>query len=210
MKEIRSGLFKVLEIHWVYDLFQDFVGANKWRSNWINEQINPFLRPDSMVLDVGCGTGEIILYLNPVKKYLGVDRNAGYIKKALNRLNNKNIFFKCLDLNDNKCKVELNGEWDAILMVGLLHHMSDEEGENLIKVLTELMNINTTLFILEPIYTNRQSKLSRYIVSKDRGRNVRELSGYLRLLQDFSEIKHEIDLHPIRIPYAGVMFQCKL
>lgn len=210
MKEIRSGLLKVLEIHWVYDLFQDLVGANKWRSNWINEKVNPFLSPNSMVLDVGCGTGEIILYLSPVKKYLGVDRNAGYINKALNRFINKNISFKCLDLNDDKSKVELNGEWDAILMVGLLHHMSDEEGENLIKVLTKLMNRNTTLFILEPIYTDKQSKVSRYIVSKDRGRNVRELSGYLSLLQGFSEIKYEVDLHPIRIPYAGVMFQCKL
>jgi hypothetical protein len=54
-----------------------------------------------------------------------------------------------------------------------------------------------------------QSRLARFVVSSDRGRNVRTSEEYLRLCrQVFEDVRPFVDPDPIRIPYTGIVISC--
>jgi len=73
------------------------------------------------VLDVGCGDGALIAYLNDgSKKLLGIDNEKSCIEKANSRYNTENTVFMCLGFED----LAVDQKFDAITFVASLHHMN--------------------------------------------------------------------------------------
>jgi 2-polyprenyl-3-methyl-5-hydroxy-6-metoxy-1,4-benzoquinol methylase len=94
------------------------------------------LRGKRRILDVGCGFGLFGCYFSamyPEIKYCGYDLDAGRVeqaKRAAAQLGLNNVEFNWGDARDLK----LEDEYDAILMVDLLHHINDEAKSNLLEI----------------------------------------------------------------------------
>ena len=103
-----------------------------WRWNWLaaysfcTGQKPP--SQDIRILDAGCGTGvgtEYLVHLNPHASVVGIDLSAGALQVAQERCNRSGanrVEFHHLSLYDAQ---ELEGEFDLINCVGVLHHLPD-------------------------------------------------------------------------------------
>lgn len=103
-----------------------------WRWNWISAYNfcagRKPQREDIRILDAGCGTGvgtEYLAHLNPKAKVVGIDLSAGALSVAVERCGRShanNVEFHHLSLFDAE---QLEGEFDFINCVGVLHHTDD-------------------------------------------------------------------------------------
>ena len=103
-----------------------------WRWNWLaafnfcTGQKPP--RQNIRVLDAGCGTGvgtEYLVHLNPQASVVGIDlstRALSVAKERCQRSGAKRVEFHHLSLYD---AAQLEGEFDLINCVGVLHHLPD-------------------------------------------------------------------------------------
>lgn len=103
-----------------------------WRWNWLaaysfcTGQKPP--RQDVRILDAGCGTGvgtEYLVHLNPQASVVGIDLSGGALEVARERCRRSGadrVEFHHLSLYDAD---KLEGEFDLINCVGVLHHLPD-------------------------------------------------------------------------------------
>ena len=72
------------------------------------------------ILDVGCGDGALISYLDDGTKHLiGIDNERSCIDQANRRYKTENTAFMCLDFED----FDTDRRYDAVTFVASLHHM---------------------------------------------------------------------------------------
>jgi SAM-dependent methyltransferase len=104
-----------------------------WRWNWNTAySFCTGQRPDRQnirILDAGCGSGvstEYLVHLNPEAEVIGIDLSAGTLAVAQERcdrtLVSDRVKFHQLSLFDAD---QLEGEFDLINCVGVLHHTAD-------------------------------------------------------------------------------------
>jgi SAM-dependent methyltransferase len=74
---------KILEVPWVYNLFQRAVGTHKGRRLFIEQYITPFA--GGRVLEVGCGPGTNLQWWPDDVEYVGCDLSEKYIAHAKQR-----------------------------------------------------------------------------------------------------------------------------
>jgi 2-polyprenyl-3-methyl-5-hydroxy-6-metoxy-1,4-benzoquinol methylase len=93
------------------------------------------LRGKRRVLEVGCGFGLFGCYFaarDPRVEWHGLDLNAGRIdmaRRAADRLGLPNAHFAVADARE---ALELEAEFDAVVMMDLLHHIPDESKRQLL------------------------------------------------------------------------------
>lgn len=209
MVEIRKGLRHILARPRVYDLFQTVVGANTWRKRVIEEFLSNKIPANGLIIDIGCGTSEIVSYLPDNVRYLGIDRNPSYIARAKERYRYRNAQFLCQELASGlpieECKA------DAVLAIGIIHHLEDKECIDLFQMAKKTLRPGGFFLALDPVYHQPQSVIARYIISKDRGKSVRTTEQYLSLFaKEFAQVDYHIDEHPLRIPYTGIVTRCRV
>ena len=112
---------RLLEIPRVYDSVLSTVYRPGFRNLFVNELINA--SSNMRVLDVGCGTADILNRLPPVD-YVGLDANPDYLEVARARYGSLGTF-----ANTDVVGKEFSnlGRFDRILLLGVLHHLADEE-----------------------------------------------------------------------------------
>ncbi|MEQ8469172.1 class I SAM-dependent methyltransferase [Coleofasciculus sp. E1-EBD-02] len=103
-----------------------------WRWNWLAAYNfctgQKPSRQDIRILDAGCGTGvgtEYLVHLNPQASVVGIDLSAGALQVAQERCHRSGanrVEFHHLSLYDAQ---QLQGEFDLINCVGVLHHLPD-------------------------------------------------------------------------------------
>jgi SAM-dependent methyltransferase len=103
-----------------------------WRWNWLAAYNfctgQKPSRQDIRILDAGCGTGvgtEYLVHLNPQAAVVGIDLSAGALQVAQERCHRSGanrVEFHHLSLYDAQ---QLQGEFDLINCVGVLHHLPD-------------------------------------------------------------------------------------
>ncbi|MEQ9369505.1 MAG: class I SAM-dependent methyltransferase [Coleofasciculus chthonoplastes F3-SA18-01] len=103
-----------------------------WRWNWLAAYNfctgKKPSRQDIRILDAGCGTGvgtEYLVHLNPQASVVGIDLSAGALQVAQERCHRSGanrVEFHHLSLYDAQ---QLEGEFDLINCVGVLHHLPD-------------------------------------------------------------------------------------
>jgi 2-polyprenyl-3-methyl-5-hydroxy-6-metoxy-1,4-benzoquinol methylase len=93
------------------------------------EEVGQYLPDKGRVLDIGCGFGLFSLYFASIRgdlEILGVDRNAERIQRAAEsarKLGLENVSYRVADAQE----LELEGSYDAIYMLDLLHHLPRAE-----------------------------------------------------------------------------------
>ena len=85
----NSGLLRWLKVPFLYNLFQDAIGGNALRRNFIQSHVRA--RPGDKLIDIGCGPAQILPWL-PDVEYLGFDINRDYIASAQRTHGDKGTF----------------------------------------------------------------------------------------------------------------------
>src|SRR5687768_8243071 len=119
--QVTSGLRSVLSRPWIYDVLQNLLGGTAARTEYAHD----FIRATSgtRVLDLGCGTAQILSFLPEGVDYWGYDVSADYIKAAAARFGTRG-HFRC-GIPDEGTLGNL-APFDLALATGVLHHLDDE------------------------------------------------------------------------------------
>ncbi len=175
MAQVTSGIHSILSVPAIYDLAQTLMGASRNR-NWMQRE---FIRAKAgeRVLDVGCGTADILSVM-PEVDYVGFDISEPYIAKAKARWGSRGEFHaEFLD----SARVEQYGKFDLILATGLLHHLDDDEVDSLFKTLAKGLKKGGRIITVDGTYVPGQNPVARFVISQDRGRSVRSPEAYTAL-----------------------------
>ena len=207
MGQITTGARNLLSIPCFYDLFQDLVGASGIRSRWIRDFLRPF--PGARILDIGCGTAEILPYLPGDVDYTGFDMSPAYIEAARARHGRRGRF-SCARAEVFPSREGEARPYDLAMAFGVLHHLDDEEARSLLRNARSALGEGGRLVTLDPAYVPGQGRLARFAVSRDRGRNVRTPEGYAALGEGvFSRIETTALRGALRIPYDHAVLVCR-
>jgi len=104
----------------------------------INNSLNiirPLIDNNSNILDIGCGSGYIILNNLKFNKYLGIDIDYNKIKKSINRFNNGHFILADCNKIDNTYKfqpdynfmIENYDNFDTLFMIYSAHYLQTKE-----------------------------------------------------------------------------------
>nr|WP_244966758.1 class I SAM-dependent methyltransferase [Trinickia soli] len=178
------------------------MGAHKGRTEFATRFVEP--RAGDRVLDIGCGTGDLLAYL-PDVQYTGYDISEQYIEAARKRFGTRGTFH-CRLLTSTE--LETLPLFDIALAVGLLHHIEDDEARDLIRMTKRALKPGGRLITIDPCLADGQNPIARWLVKADRGQNVRERDGYLSLATDcFSRTRAAV-AHRSWIPYTHCIMVC--
>jgi SAM-dependent methyltransferase len=191
----------ILSISFIYNLFQDVVGANSFR-RWF---LTNFVQSDETysILDIGCGTGVAASYMK-FKSLVGIDLSAGYIASARARKlpRTKFVLGDCLE----EIQKYQPGSFDIALCGGLFHHITDDQCEELVLQSARVLKPGGALYCFEPVYDASTPKLTRFVMKRDRGKNFRSVDNWRKLFaKGFPHIEIEIRQGCFRIPYDLIL-----
>lgn len=193
----------LLSIPYIYNFFQNIIGAQKFRKFFAENFV--IAKPESKILDIGCGTSEILDFLPSECIYEGYDLSKKYISAATKKYGNRGNWH-CSSIS--KIKLKNKGSFDIAIASGILHHINDEEVISLAKIVKNALNSSGRFVCVENAFTESQSTISKFIISMDRGKYIRSPEGYKTLLLNhFKHVNFTIHHNLIRVPYTHVVFE---
>src|SRR6266478_2110609 len=201
----NAGLLRWLKVPFLYNLFQGVVGGNALRRRIIQNHARA--RPGDKVIDIGCGPAQALQSLADVE-YLGLDIDPDYIAFARRTYGDKGTFVvgdtRSLR-SDSRFK-----DADIVIAVSVLHHLDDEEAADCIGFAHNALKTGGRFITHDACWIANQGAFSRYIISKDRGRNIRTEQEYRRLAgKIFRNVHAWVDTKPMRIPYVTIVLECE-
>jgi SAM-dependent methyltransferase len=199
------GLQRWLSFPRLYDLFQDAIGGNALRRSFIRNQVRA--KPGDKVIDIGCGPAQILPWL-PLVDYVGFDVNSAYIASAQRRHAGKGTFV----VGDTKSLWDdpRFRNADIVIGLGILHHLDDHEALHCLRFAYDALKPGGRFVSFEACWVANQGSLSKYIMSKDRGQNIRTEPMYRQLAGSvFKNVNAWIDTKPMRIPYVVIFLECQ-
>ena len=169
--------------------------------------VNDHLQIESnhYVLDIGCGPADILNYLPKSVNYWGYDISPEYIQKAKLTFGSRGHFVcKLLDGSDLN---ELP-KFDRVILTGVFHHLDDETARNVVNLAYQALKDGGKMVSVDPCFSPEQSRVARFLISKDRGQNVRVEAAYKILVnKTFRKIKTNV-VHKAWIPYTHCYMVC--
>jgi SAM-dependent methyltransferase len=203
-----SGLKHILTSAWVYKLYQDLVGATRGRQ-WVSKNFWN-AKPGQKIVDIGCGPGNVIQHLPQGVKYVGFDVSEHYIQHARRAFaGDPDKTFLVGTADDFIANLpEPMHDADLVIMSGLLHHLDDLEALTALRLAKAAMGQHGRLIALEGTFLVRQSRLSHWLVSQDRGRNVRTEPEWKALIAKvFTRFETCILTGLDRTPYTYIVIE---
>ncbi len=192
----------VLSLSCAYQSFWHLIGGGRRNRVLVRDFICP--QPGDRVLDIGCGPGTMAPFL-PGSEYVGFDASAEYIDRARRRF--PQMQFVCQRVSQYSL-VERD-YFDVVLALGILHHLDDDEALTLFQIARAAMKPGARLVTIDGVWTDDQSQVVKYLLSRDRGRFVRSEAGYRALASKvFSNIESSIRHDLLRIPYTLLILKC--
>ena len=187
----------------LYKSLMNLLGGNRCRKIFVNDYITSSAH--QRVLDLGCGPAEILNVLSPQIDYTGIDASENYISAAKKKFPDQNFVFTTFD---NKTK--LNGDFDVVLAIGLIHHLEEETSRNLIVNASNVLKEGGQFITFDNVLYNGQSWINRWFIKQDRGNYIRNLREYSSLFPQniFQDIQFDLREDLLRIPYTHVISVC--
>ncbi len=203
MAEITSGLRAILNHPLIYRGMQWLVGAERLRAH-IASLVQP--RPGLRVLDIGCGPADLLAHL-PGVNYVGFDSSAEYIRAAQRRFGTRGRFFQ----QELRVDTSLDlGAFDCIVAVGLLHHLEDRAASRLFEIARARLQKGGRLVTVDCCWAERQHPVARWLISRDRGQNVRTLESYRKLAaSQFLQVDSQCHHNLLHVPYSHTLLVCR-
>jgi SAM-dependent methyltransferase len=190
-------MMQVLEIPQVYDLFQNLLGGRRSREYFVTHHVRA--RPGDCVLDIGCGTAQLLHYL-PDVRYFGFDANPKYVEAARTRHGPRGTF-----RHGTVTEQALDGIpiCDVVVATGVLHHLDDDAASQLFALAYGVLRPGGRLVTHDQCLDQGQSLIARLMVMKDRGAYIRDPRGYRDLAGTlFSDVRTFTYHRMLRVPYT--------
>jgi SAM-dependent methyltransferase len=184
----------------VFELFNRLLGGPGVIRLLVEEWIRP--KSGEHVLDLGCGLAPVLPYLPDDVSYVGIDVSAPYIEAARQRHGRRGTF-----VHGDVTTIDLAafGEFDHVLVLALLHHLSDSEVTALLRQVTRHVRRGGSIITLDPSVENA-SPIARAIIASDRGAySMRAQDVYRALLAPYGSVTLAYRSDLLRIPYSHVL-----
>jgi len=204
MAQNLTGFRAIFSHALIYNMAQCMVGAEKARRLLVQDYFPD--RGDYRMLDIGCGTAEILRHLPDNIDYYGFDASTAYINQARQRFGERGTFKAELVREASLQDME---PFDIILAFGLLHHLGDDEARTLFSLASQALKKGGKLITIDPVFTTGQHPFAHWIISKDRGQNVRTPDQYIDLAStQFGQVQGEIRNDLLNVPYSHMILTC--
>ena len=204
-----SGIRRLLSLGGIYAAVQSLAGANRAR-RWLAEHYWR-AKPGSKVIDVGCGTGEVLDFLPTNVRYVGFDLSAPYIERAHARYGARGevLVGSAADFLVH-ADARLT-DADLVLCNGLLHHLDDAGVRDVFTLAARALKPTGRMVCLEPTTLAYQVPWSRWMMSQDRGKNIRREQEWKSLVaRAFPSFETHILTGLYRVPYTHIVIECSL
>ncbi|NIO44339.1 MAG: methyltransferase domain-containing protein [Candidatus Aenigmarchaeota archaeon] len=156
------------------------------------DKIVSMVKPNSKVLDAGCGSGIIPFLLSKKNcKIVGIDKSADCIKFASKKYNGK---FLCKDL----LKLNLKKKFDYIICSDVIEHFKKTDRKKLLNILDRHLKKNGYIIITFPT--------SFYILIEPMWKRIRKLK-YPNIIFDDEEIHETVEKQEIYNELENYFFQ---
>ena len=203
MGQVVTGLRTVLDSAAAYNIFQHLMGADRSRREFVRCYVRP--KSGQWVLDIGCGTADILAYL-PDVHYYGFDSSQKYIDAARQRFGNR-AALACTRVSESA--LEGIPKVDLALAIGVVHHLDNDEAVGLFQLAHSALKRGGRLVTLDCCFAPGQSRIARFLIAHDRGQNVRDERGYKSLAEGvFPTVKTYIRHDMARVPYTHLIMEC--
>ena len=155
------------------------------------------------MIDVGCGPAYYFERIPGPLTYHGFDTDQKYIEWARSKWGAAGTFH--VGVFDAEAAAELPAP-DVVLLLGLLHHLSDEDSRNLLDLCASRLSPNGRVVTVDTAFVPGQGRLSRWMSENDRGEFVRHPEEFEALAAPyFGSTGTQIVSGTGRIPGAYVL-----
>lgn len=202
-EELRDALDKIADIN-------KLLGGNKLTLNGMKQLLKKTMKQEIVIVDVGCGNGDMLRMLADYGKemnidfiLIGIDAN-NYTVKYARKLSKdySNIEYKCLDIFDDEFKYL---SYDIVLCTLTLHHFKDDE---ILKIIATFNNNAAMGVVINDLH---RSKIAYRLFSfMCRLFNLNRMSredGLLSILRGFK--KEELELYSKKLNLNNSRIQWK-
>ena len=187
-----------------YSRLQRLVGSAALWERLRDEVLRPV--PGQTVLDIGCGPADVLAALPPAVAYTGIDTSAEYIRGAQARFGERGRF----EVGRSADWVgRADGPYDLVLALGLLHHLDDAVARAVIRDAAALAP-GGRLVTLDGCRQPGAPPWERLFYAVDRGRHVRDRSGYLSLAEGVGPVRATLWPGALRVPYTYLVMEVQL
>lgn len=205
MAQVSRGVRKVLEVPWVYSLFQKSLQKKSLWSEIIEEQLAYEARTVT-VLDIGCGPGTFLARMGDrvdPANFVGIDPSQDYCERASELF--PNAKFYCGTVSTVALEQH---DFDLIVISGVLHHVDDDEAKQIMRFAHNHNSDGGLIISVDPVLFPGQNIVARFLAKADRGQNVRTVKSLEQLwIQALpgSNVQTSIKSGYLRVPYNHVV-----
>lgn len=204
MAQTTTGIRSVLSQPAVYDLWSRMVGGRRAQTLIVRDHVRP--SPGMRLLDLGCGTGELLEFLDDVA-YVGVDLSEDYVARARETFGEQGEFH----VGDVTSFEPEAASFDVSVAIGVLHHLDDAGARRLFATAARSLRPGGRMVTVDPTLIERQHPLARFVIERDRGDDVRGPEGYAALASgSFATVRCSTRTDLVRIPYVHCVLECEL
>ena len=204
MTQRKNQIYNFINNPLIYKIIQGVMSGTSFRNSIIKKNIT---KNNLKILDIGCGPAQILEHI-PQCDYYGYDIDRRSIQYAKKKYYQKNYHFYCKKFN--KTELKKLPKFDFIIFFGILHHLSNKEVYEILKLCKKIMKKNSKLLTEDPILIENQNVIAKFLIKKDRGLNVRNKQEYINLLKKhFKKIKNKVT-HQYFIPYTWFTTVCSI
>lgn len=178
----------------LYLALQRAVGADRLRYRCLDELD---LSDGDVVLDVGCGPAYYLARM-PAVRYFGFDTSEPYIRWARERFGDRAQL--CVGAFSEQHLVDLPPV-DAIMLLGLLHHLDDEQTRVLLGLCARALHQDGRVISVDTCFAPNQGRVSRWMAENDRGEHVRRPEQFEEFASEFfDQVDGEVLDDVTRVP----------